>query len=1195
MKRTDSDQQSARRLVEARQLKQAHDVKDRLNAGINASREFLKAGNYEQACMALEALDREHPNSPAIEVLLTHARERLRAGKLANEIETLLAEAREQRDSGRFDEALECVRRALKLDPPNITAVALQRIFLDEAQADADRRKIDSELEQYQSLIKAEKLEEALELIDCLAADHPGEARILHAKVAVEETIKRREEARRLKVQKEIHEAERLLVDRRPESATRLLENLTIQYPSEAAVKDLLDRARRLKQSQEEQDRLNAGLNSARQLLLGGSFDDALCALEELDRQHPQNAAVEVLLSHARERIKIEGIARQVESFLAEARDQQARGRFEHALQFVQRALELNPANSEALALHKTLLDERQAHHNKGKIAAELQKLQNLIKEEKLDQALADVERLVVAFPQNQRILEAKQDIANRIRNRDEQGARQVRRGLDEAERMLADGRAGAAAQLLAELILHFPRESSLSRLLERARQLEREQAAQEDTRRNIAAVHELVSQRDWHQALSLISRLLDLQPDCREYREQADHIHRLKECDRELCAVEAALETGDLEQAISMAEAAFAKFPGEPRAAAAIQTARNLRELNGLALYARRRVANGDLDEARQLVMEGRARFPDSAELREIESAIERARGLEQSLRSARQALQKRCFDEAKVLLKPLLASESAARSLLQDIETQQREYERKQAYDRGRAEAENLLHTLQFETAIGKLQQLLLDFPGDNALRADIARASTARHQHARREKYQHVRAESQKLLEQGSLGEAISILEDLLEEFPNDPVIIADLEAIRTAKLLREERIRMDALIAELDVRFRIGDAEGVRRGAMEILSQHKEPRASELLDWAERSIAQTTEIRRKSRSYSPGAKWAAVGGAVLLGAAAIILWISLRGPKKFAVEPATIVFSYQKGDPAPKSQPIHIETGSPAQAWRIANNDSWLRLSRLAGAGTADLDATVDTSKLSAGEHVSTATVTSGRNHQSLRIQVRVTESPGQRALPLPPAGEIKVEPAEMTFEYQKKGPLPEPKRLRIATASPDQSWTITRSDAWLLITKFAGKGTMNLDLSVDPSKLDTGEYRNVVRVNSASGSKAIPVSLEITDPPVVVPDAVDCNAPGWTGSSPGTFFWKGGVLADKATLTIVDGTASIGQITGRPLPGCEVSIAKVPGLIISEPFAASNFRVISVTNNSGREKTSFQITWTVVKDSNDRRR
>ena len=360
--------------------------------------------------------------------------------------------------------------------------MALQRICLDEAQADRDRGKIDSELEQFQALLKHEKLEEALELADHLAAGHSGDPRVASAKVEAEERIAKREDARRQKIQKGINEAERLLADARPASATRLLANLTIQFPAEAAVHDLLDRAQRLKLSQEIEGRLNAGLNSAQELFKSGKYAEACRALEALDRENPHNQAVEVLLTHARERMKEE--------------------------------------------------------QTSSRIAAGLAEVQALLGERKPDLALAAVEQLVVLFPEDPRVIETKRE--------------------------------------------------------------------------------------------------------CREYLEQAENMRRLSECDRELSAVEAALKNGPVEQAVSLAEAAVARFPGEPRAAAALQAARNLRERNDLVNYARRRVANGDLDEARQLVREAQARFPDSTELRAIEKAIEKtieeARGLEQSLRLARQ-----------------------------------------------------------------------------------------------------------------------------------------------------------------------------------------------------------------------------------------------------------------------------------------------------------------------------------------------------------------------------------------------------------------------------------------------------------------------------------------------------------------------------------------------------------------------------
>jgi serine/threonine protein kinase/predicted Zn-dependent protease len=1125
--KTGSDEQVVRRLLEARQLKQVQEIKDRLNAGINASRELLKHGRYEQACKALEELDRENPNSPAIEVLLAHAGERLRDEKLATEIENHLTQARGQRASGRFDEALQCVKRALELDRTNAKAMALQRICLDEQQADRDRKKVDAGLEQYQSLVKEEKLEEALALADRLAADHPGEPRIAGAKVEAEERIKKREEALRLKVQKGIHEAERLLADARPESATRLLANLTIQYPAEAAVNDLLDRAQRLKLSQEAQDRLNAGLNSVQEFLTRGTFVQACQALEDLDRQYPQNPAIEVLLTHARERMKAGEVSAQIDKFLGEAQDQRIRGRFDPAIQSVERALELDPENTKALALKATLLEEIRASRDRGKIASELEKLQVFLRERKLDQALVAVDQLATLFPQDQRVVEAKRDIAKRIRERDEERARKIRAGINEAERMLADGQAGNAIRLLENLTSQFPDETSLPSLVERARQLERDQTLREEIRKNLAAVREFVSRREWDRAVSVIGKILKQRPDCREYIDEAANIQQLRLRDQELSAVEDSLENGPIQQAISMAEAALAKFPGEPRAAAALQNARNLRELNDLVAYARRRVANGDLEEAAQLVADGRARFPYSGELREIENSIEKARGIERSLREARLTLQGRRFAEARKLLNSLLRAQSenaAARQLLAEIDSRQKEYERQQAYDRGRSEADQLIRSLQFGAAIEKIQQLLGNFPSDAALREDLDRACAARDQHARRESYSQGRAEAQALSGKGSLDFAIARIRKLLEEFPGDGTLIADLGAVQAADRLRDERVKIDAIIGELDALFRKGDAEAVRCGARELLSDHKEPRAAALLDWAEKSIAQTREIRKESRPRRPILLWGTIAGLATIAAVTVLLWLrlpqihplpgvppvnaDLSPPKEpsptkspqIKLQPEEMVFTYVKGGLIPQPKQLHIETGGPEQNWQASSGDSWLLLSIAEGFGTSDLITRVDPSRLSVAQYSSFATVTSGLVQKTLRVTLRIEESP-KVAQP----GPLPVEPAPPP-------PKPEPPPLE---------------------------------------------------------------------------EVQDCHSSVYTGRNKGIVKWEG-ELAPGAELSIFGNSVSPGSVISGKLPGCAVSIKVLSEDVsaIQVPSEADNFRAIRLTNKSGGPLHSIQIEWLV---------
>jgi len=121
----------------------------------------------------------------------------------------------------------------------------------------------------------------------------------------------------------------------------------------------------------------------------------------------------------------------------------------------------------------------------------------------------------------------------------------------------------------------------------------------------------------------------------------------------------------GNRVQETSMAAEVRPKFPSEPSAGAALPSARDLRELSDLVLYARRRVRNGDLDEARQLVSDARMRFPDATGLLQIETEIEQAGALEHSLRSIRNALKERRFDEARKTAEPLLTASPANQAI--------------------------------------------------------------------------------------------------------------------------------------------------------------------------------------------------------------------------------------------------------------------------------------------------------------------------------------------------------------------------------------------------------------------------------------------------------------------------------------------------------------------------------------------------
>jgi hypothetical protein len=608
-------------------------------------------------------------------------------------------------------------------------------------------------------------------------------------------------------------------------------------------------------------------------------------------------------------------------------------------------------------------------------------------------------------------------------------------------------------------------------------------------------------------------------------------------------------------------------------------------RELSDLVLHARRRVRNGDLDQARQLVSDGRIRFPDSTELLEIETEIEQAGALEDSVRSIRNALKERRFDEARKTAEPLLTAfpaNQAIGELLAEIKSQQDEYERQQAYDRGRAEADRLARALKFQAAIEKIEQLLSDFPADPELNQDLNRVSAARELHAKREEYRRGQAEAQSLSDHGRLEEAIAIISRLLEDFPGDPALDADLKAIQAAKLLREERIRTDALINELEILFRNGDAEAVRRGAKQLYSNRKEPRAAELLDWAEKSIAQTREIRRKSRRRGPILIAGGIGVVAAVVVVAAIVGLP-PAPAPITVQPEELAFSYAEGGSVPQPVSFRIKAGSRDQRWTTASSAAWLRFSKVNGVGTSDVDASVDPSGLSPGQYESIATVRSASIQKTLMVRLRITEPPPSTP---PPPQDVKIEPSQMEFSYVRTGPPPPSQRFRIVTIPAGQGWTATPEAAWVLPPRRSGAGASDIEVSVDPSQMAAGDYTGVVRVRSAAAVKSLTVLLHVIEPEPRFDPPVSCRGDQYNGRYTGTITWLG-PLNDGEVLTIGNkNVASLGRASGRGLPGCPVSITSVPALDIQEPSAESNYRQIRFTNKSGHPIDSIKITWSV---------
>ena len=151
-----------------------------------------------------------------------------------------------------------------------------------------------------------------------------------------------------------------------------------------------------------------------------------------------------------------------------------------------------------------------------------------------------------------------------------------------------------------------------------------------------------------------------------------------------------------------------------------------------------------------------------------------------------------------------------------------------------------------------------------------------------------------------------QAITRLQAGLMRFPEDPVLLQELGAAKSASELAERRAEVDARIAELEQLFRQGKAQEVKTGAGDLLQKYEEPRARELLAWANESLSKAKEIRRERTGRRRYPLWAGGLAAAVLSGGGLMFLLRPTVPPPPVTTPPNPQTTTQKPPVAPTSE-------------------------------------------------------------------------------------------------------------------------------------------------------------------------------------------------------------------------------------------------------------------------------------------------
>ena len=477
----------------------------------------------------------------------------------------------------------------------------------------------------------------------------------------------------------------------------------------------------------------------------------------------------------------------------------------------------------------------------------EQQKQQGLLESRNLlaigrhEECLALLTGLRKQFPQDEEIPRLLEEV------RKDQLNRRRLQGLAQARSILAAGQYEACISLLTSLRWEFPADQEIPKLLEAAAQNQAEQQRQ----RRVAEVRKHLAARRYEECVSLLAALEKEFP-------QDDEILRLKDAVREeqaeqrrqrrVAEVRKHLAARRYQECVSLLAALEKEFPQDDeilRLKDAVREEQAEQRKQQRLEEVRNLLASKDYDKSLALLASLQKEFPGEDEVQKLlESArVEQAEQRKQEgLAEARRLLAARRYDQSLTILSKLQAdfpTETEIRRLLQSTREEQAE-QRKQE---GLSEARRLLAARRYDESIALLEKLQADFPAEIEIRNQLA---TAREDLAEQNKQQKLNEARSRLAAQ-SFGEALTVVESLVQDYPKDAAVLK----LRTlVEREREKHARAERIQRELDALKKLM----AEKQYLEVISRTKTllnefPAESNFVRLAKFAASQQAEIERE----------------------------------------------------------------------------------------------------------------------------------------------------------------------------------------------------------------------------------------------------------------------------------------------------------------------------------------------------------
>jgi eukaryotic-like serine/threonine-protein kinase len=646
----------------------------RLTEGMREARELWTKLKYDGCIDILDNLRAEFTEEEEIQRLLDTVRE----DQAEQYRQTSLGNARNLLAAGNYPDSRSLLVKLLQEFPSDEEILRL----LEDVHAEEAKRRRQQVLAEARSLLSNRQYQESIGKLVVLYEEFPADREIL---LALETA---REDQAEQEKQQGIAEARKLLAARRYDDCKAALATLQGRFPNDEAIPELQEAVR----AEQLEQRKQAGLAKARNLLSAGQYEQSIEVLIQLGKDFAADEEIPKLLQTAhtehREKEKQQGVGA--------VRNLLAAQRYEECSELLER-LQKQFANDPEMSELQKALKTDQAEQRKSR---SLGKARNLLSARNYEQALAVLNELAAEFPKDEAVLKllavAREGLTEQRKLK----------SLDEARTLLGARRYDESISLLTRLKKEFPDEREVSRLLANAAKEQAEQYKQE----KLAEGRTLLAAQKFKEAQELLERLQEAHPKDSAIQKLRSAVER--ERDKQNRAERLQSELGILKKLISdkkyteilvRAEPLRAEFPANADLLRLVEFARtqqaqidNERRLRTVVDEVKAHNLANRFAEAIRAANAGLKTFPDNAELTYLREQAEgqekkqKTRGMiEQRIREIKFKINREDLSEAIDLAKQTIAAVGPDADLTQLLNSAIVEFE---ARDRKRRQEQKL-----------------------------------------------------------------------------------------------------------------------------------------------------------------------------------------------------------------------------------------------------------------------------------------------------------------------------------------------------------------------------------------------------------------------------------------------------------------------------------------------------------------------